>query len=457
MYLFILIILSLFICRPLADVTGIAAIRFIPIATFLLGTLRYMYIRKGVLGFSLPREKRGFLLYFAVIALYVYSIFRVSGGGVSTVAVLNYSVQFILIFVLLYFFINYLFGLKEDFDEQSQALIRGIVIALNIFLLINFVVYLAGIGAFAVGAFDLGEPSTLANAVGISLRRDGYFLTGHPNSFGGFLAMLSMVNYLTFRFFPIKQLERICLIVMLGICAFSFLLIDSRGAAGAAGISVIVIEGARIFRLIRLLPAATVFIPVLTLFVISLLQIFAQTDYASAIARNPSEIASGNNRAVIWKYCVQELKEFDVNHVMGYGQLGHMQSGVSKKWSREMKGWETYTHNFLFQVVFDMGYLGLLALLGLTFLGANYAFKLYKNGHKYAILFLGIPILYMFSGITEAPFGLSNYLYTNLFFLLFLVPILLWDIYLKSYTENQETEPEQELEEVKKTGKKART
>ncbi|MEO0935621.1 MAG: hypothetical protein AAFY21_18365, partial [Cyanobacteria bacterium J06641_2] len=50
--------------------------------------------------------KRGYLLFLTVIALYGLSIFRVSGGGFTYMAVVNYIAQFILIFTFLYTFIN---------------------------------------------------------------------------------------------------------------------------------------------------------------------------------------------------------------------------------------------------------------------------------------------------------------------------------------------------------------
>lgn len=449
MYLFILIVLSLFVCRPLAETTGIDALRFIPLVTFIAGTFRYIYVRRGVLGFSIPKEKKGFILYFVILFLYGISIFRVSGGGVTTTAVVNYIVQFVLIFTLFYFFTNFLYLKKENIKEVSLELIKGVLIALNVFLFINFLIYLGGLGAIATGAFEVDEPSTLAGVIGLSLKRDGYFLTGHPNSFGGFLAMMSVCNYLAFFYLSLNRLEKLFIFLTLGICAFSFLLIDSRGAVAAAGLTVVGIEILRRLRGLWILPKAAVFIPILTLFVISLLQVFAQTDMAASISRDPDEMASGNNRGVIWKYCVEELQEFKLEQVWGYGQLGHIQSGVSKKWSRAMKGWNTYTHNFLFQVIFDIGYFGLLCILYLVFIGANYSYKMYKEGDKYMILFLGIPILYMLSGITEAPFGISNYLYTNLFFVLFLIPILIQDLKLKSSTDVSDEIPVEKPKEEK--------
>lgn len=458
MYLFILIILSLFVCRPLSETTGIDALRFIPLLTFIAGTFRYIYVRRGVLGFSIPKEKKGLLLYLLIILLYGISIFRVSGGGVTTTAVVNYIVQFVLIFTLFYFFTNFLYVKKENVKEVSLDLIKGVLIALNIFLVINFLIYLGGLGAIATGAFEVDEPSTLAGVIGLSIKRDGYFLTGHPNSFGGFLAMMSVCNYLAFFYLSLNRLEKLFIVLTLGICAFSFLLIDSRGAIAAAGMTIIGIEILRRIRGLWLVPKAAVFIPILTLFVISLLQVFAQTDMAESISRDPDEMASGNNRGVIWKYCIEELQEFELEQVWGYGQLGHIQSGVSKKWSRAMKGWNTYTHNFLFQVIFDIGYFGLLCILSLVFIGANYSYKIYKKGEKYMIMFLGVPILYMLSGITEAPFGISNYLYTNLFFVLFLIPILIQDLRLKSYADGgEEISEEKPVEEKQKPGKKTRS
>lgn len=457
MHLFILIILSLFLCRPLAENTGIDAIRFIPLITFIAGTFRYIYVRRGVLGFSIPKEKKGILLYFVIVLLYGISIFRVSGGGVTTTAVVNYIVQFVLIFTLFYFFTNFLYVKKGNIKEISQDLIKGVLIALNIFLLINFVIYLFGLGALATGAFEVDEYSTLAGIFGIPLKRDGFFLTGHPNSFGGFLAMMSVLNYLAFFYLKLSRIEKLSMMLMLGICAFAFLLVDSRGAVGAAGLTILAIEILRRIRSLWILPKASIFIPILSLFAIGMLQVFAETDIAKSISRDPDEMATGNNRGVIWKYCVEELQEFELEHVWGYGQLGHIQSGVSKKWSRAMKGWNTYTHNFLFQVIFDIGYLGLFCLLYFVFIGANYSYKMYKKGEKYMVLFLGIPILYMLSGITEAPFGISNYLYTNLFFVLFLIPILIEDLRLKSTTDTPSQSPEVQAEIADKaTGREKR-
>jgi len=249
----------------------------------------------------------------------------------------------------------------------------------------------------------------------------------------------------------LKKRERIVLLFMLAICVFSFLLIDSRGALGATILGIAGIIGLQKIRALWIVPRATIFIPLLSLVVISLLQVFAETDIAKQISRDPDELASGNNRGVIWKYCMEELQDFKVDHITGYGQLGHIKSGVANKWSRSMKGWKTYTHNFLFQTVLDVGYLGLIAILALIFIGAKYSLTIYNKGHPYMMVFLGVPILYMLSGITEAPFGVSNFLYTSLFFVLFLMPILMYDMFLKATpSEKEEITPEEETSEVTK-------
>ncbi|MEM6805504.1 MAG: hypothetical protein AAF696_29175, partial [Bacteroidota bacterium] len=167
-------------------------------------------------------------------------------------------------------------------------------------------------------------------------------------------------------------------------------------------------------------------------------------------ARNPSEFATANNRGVIWKYCIEELQDFKAEHIFGYGQAGHLQSGISKRWSRDLDGWESYTHNFLFQIILDMGYLGLILILAFIYVSSQYCLKLYRAGYSYFIVFLGVPIVYLLSGIMEAPFGVANYLFTNTFFVFFLIPVLLWDLHVKSLEMG---EPEKESEEVATSGK----
>ncbi|MEM6802788.1 MAG: hypothetical protein AAF696_15370 [Bacteroidota bacterium] len=336
MYFFIISILSLLILRPLSWVTGIDALRYAPLIVFVAGVLLFFPLRKGVISFSLPKEKKGILLYFLVAIIYAVSLLRVSESEFSTVAVANYLVQFILIFFFYYMFLDFRFFQNPDFDYHAKAILKALIFAYNLFLLLNFFVYWAGITAHSLGKFELTDTSVFGSLFGLNLLRDSYFLTEHPNTFGSVLAMLTVVNYLAFFYLPMQRRAKLFLMLMLGICAFSFIVIDSRGSLAATGGTILMIEFLRRFKLIRTLPKIAVFIPLVTLVFISFLQFFAKTDYASEIARNPSEFATANNRGVIWKYCIEELQDFKAEHIFGYGQAGHLQSGISKRWSRDL-------------------------------------------------------------------------------------------------------------------------
>ena len=107
--------------------SGIDALRYAPLLVFVAGILLFFPIRKGVLTFSFPKERKGIILYFSVAIIYAVSLLRVSGGEFSTVAVANYLVQFILIFVFYYMFLDFRFIQNPDFDRHAKSVLKALM------------------------------------------------------------------------------------------------------------------------------------------------------------------------------------------------------------------------------------------------------------------------------------------------------------------------------------------
>lgn len=79
-----------------------------------------------------------------------------------------------------------------------------------------------------------------------------------------------------------------------------------------------------------------------------------------------STIATLNNRTMIWEVAFDELKNFKMIHLVGYGAFGHVASEMSYQYGGTWKDPGLISlHNTYLQHVIDIGYIGLLIFVAI--------------------------------------------------------------------------------------------
>lgn len=427
--------------------SDIGSLRFLPLLAIGYGIVRYFALPKGYIFTGKVMNKRDLLLYGLVAGVYALSMFRTQGEEVSMLANLNETTQLVGFSLFIYGWISRQFHTSPHaFHKTSQHVLLTVFSVPGLFIVINIGCYLLGItkpvdnpiAAIMTGG---GDSSVLASLLGLNLGRTGFYLTGQPNGFAIVVGAIWLSYVFAIGNIPLTGFVRVFVWIVLAAASFGILLLDSRGTMGEMVLTLGLFGVLSRLRLLWISQKLIWVIPFLSFFVTLGLQWVATTSFGAQLSRSEGELATGNNRGIIWKHCIHFMSDPTPEHVLGYGQNGHMTSGAVMTWARELNGWEAYTHSFLFQTFFDMGYLGIASILLLLSAVSRFAVTCYESGYRVYIMLAVFPVYYLLSGIFEATIGLFNHLYTLSFFLLTLTALLLKNEWLKQRSAPQAGHP----------------
>jgi O-antigen ligase len=135
--------------------------------------------------------------------------------------------------------------------------------------------------------------------------------------------------------------------------------------------------------------------------------LFENPAFLSFLSRNDEDVATGNNRNIIWAYCINELVNFKVIHLFGYGEFGQVGSKVSNFWAEDfslyLNSKYTSTHNTVLQLILDIGYVGAIIYYTLLISASKCIYNMYKiSGNRNLIIFQNFLLYIAFVGGTEA-------------------------------------------------------
>jgi O-antigen ligase len=249
----------------------------------------------------------------------------------------------------------------------------------------------------------------------------------HPNmvgALGGYLFILASGYYLHIKnkSFRIKGI----LVAYLVISLIIILMGDSRGTLFGSLLTVMLMLMLVGLKKVQLLKYSVIALPFSNILFIVMLQLTAHTSFMEQISRNGShDLATGNSRKFIYAAANNELADFKPIHLVGYGEYGIYGAGLIKYYMKKF-GYETESqrlissvaHNTVLQVIFDTGYLGLIAFLMLLYFVFSQAYTLSRKADPVFLLVLYFLTYYVLTGISETTFG-NYFTFLNLMFLLF--------------------------------------
>jgi O-antigen ligase len=144
-------------------------------------------------------------------------------------------------------------------------------------------------------------------------------------------------------------------------------------------------------------------IPASPFIVFAILGLLSNSFVAVAV-QGRGALATGSNRLYIWKPILNLLSHFDAAQIFGYGAFGQITSGATQGYLYLFRGY-TYVpaaHNFVLQTTLDIGYVGLIIVIGLMVVSIRSFAEVSKLGDLGASALLAGTVYLVLAGFTEA-------------------------------------------------------
>lgn len=329
-----------------------------------------------------------------------------------------------------YLMISYhLMILSVSFDLVEKSGFRGAVEKLGILFDCIFFLCLVNLILWAMGVTNASAQDNLATSgmaslyasMGINQPRVFFPMSLGVNNFG-IVSGLAMAYFLARSFVDNESTkERVVSLLKAVVPAVCLSLSDSRGAVVFA-VMALVSARFRAFRLLVLLLA--LLFPVAMIF--DLISVDEVADIALS-GRDGEGFLTG--RETIWIGVLSELSNFSFDHVVGFGAYGQSASGVSQTYGPSLAGFgKSYElispHNGVFQVVLDLGYLGLsvlLTLLTLTIYLCRQSMKSQANAAGVHYPILVVLLFVVMQSLTESCLSIYS---VETFFVLTVILLL---------------------------------
>jgi len=211
--------------------------------------------------------------------------------------------------------------------------------------------------------------SRMASWFGVDMQRVLFPLARGINSYGA-IAGLGIAGALATALTPgIGAVLRLVASFLATVSTIVVIMCDSRAALVFGIASALVVTIASRLGLVRHGRLTIPLMPALPAIVLSSLLLIANTPLGDALSRRPGDIESATSRVFFWTSAVAHLSQPQPLHVIGWGQYGQAGSGVSDAYGDMFTTYEADAelmslHNSTLQLVFDVGLVGLVIVMG---------------------------------------------------------------------------------------------
>lgn len=325
--------------------------------------------------------------------------------------IINNTIEWYKAFFLCIIWITIFFAYKKIKNNLNYFDI--IWLGIIFYVVINFILFVAGISPPANAYSDAGEAKIFSNFVGFAVKRTQFPVSLGVNGFGvicGLSTLLSVVRLIISRSFYS--------IVLFLICISSLLLSDSRGAIAGFIVSILLLFIFYLFRtnlISRIITSVIFLLYPLASYLIYSLSILLIGKFSNLSRGN--SILSG--RDVIWEGIIDFLKSMPIyNIIFGYGYMGQVTSGLSLSYMNlfahldNLKEETVNLHSSFFQLFIDMGLIGIAFLLFFIFKLLNLNAKKFIDGDNTALYGLCFVSYGVIVGATDLTFNQNNLVFT---------------------------------------------
>jgi O-antigen ligase len=314
-----------------------------------------------------------------------------------------------------------------NFKNANNTFFFYVVSLPMMYVLLNYLFKIFSIDIFNFIKIspELGRSDTLFSMTGIQLARLPFPLSNGINNFASFLGGVCLISFTFFLTTNNKKFKMYALLFSI-ICIPGLILLDTRSSYMGIIIiclSTVLLKDAKHLKISGLLIWFVGLLPVILVLTNFL---FENPEFLSFLTRENEEAGTGNGRNVIWAFCINELANFKLIHLFGYGEFGQVGSKVSDLWadyfSIYLNSNYTSTHNTILQLIFDIGYIGAIIYYSLLISASKCIYNMYKiTGNRNLIMFQNFLLYLAFVGGTEA----TN-THKSTFFLLIYILICLY-------------------------------
>lgn len=445
---FVLVLLGYLIAKPMEHEWPMTIIKLMPITLLLAGIAFFTFHEKRYLYHGRLNFHFGYFAIFILVIIYSFSILNtnIDPEFVTLFSKTNRIVGLILFGYFIYLFINIIFK-QNDFKQANKLLLLSIVLGPGLLILLNIILYALGINKTYVESephIQGATPGVLSSLLGFNFNREAFIFSEHPNNYAVVVGCTLLGLVIAFTNLSLSKSEKIMLIILIIASFFSLIILDSRSAFASTLVSitaVLVLKRIKSFSVLYILVLLAPFLP----FIIKHLLVFISGfDFIESISRPGSvhDIVTANSRIYIWNVIMDRFSDFSLDEKLffGYGEYGHVGSKDVNKWAWAFGS--TVAHNFCYQILYDMGYLGVCAFMTVLFWMVNANIKLVKEQNAISMLYMGFVIYYLLSGIFESTFGLYYDMYTTIFFLFVFSNVNIVNEYIKHKKDKDETNNE---------------
>lgn len=253
-------------------------------------------------------------------------------------------------------------------ERELPRLRNAIALSPAVFVAANVALLAVGVGA----GDSIGDGSAVVlELLGFDANRTLFPMAFGYADFGG-AACLGLVGTLMMQRQARGIVQRSVLLVGSLVCVYGLMAVDVRGAFIAVLLSgaVVLLAGPGMRRSLALVALA---IPVTAVLATAAVGAVAQTSDALSLNRAGTDPSTLSGRTYIWDVTTDRLGNADFDQIIGdtvgYGAFGPATEGVSQEYAAFLPSntdaQTGSTHNFAYQTVFDIGYLGLLVVVAL--------------------------------------------------------------------------------------------
>ncbi|AFK05416.1 O-antigen polymerase [Emticicia oligotrophica DSM 17448] len=315
------------------------------------------------------------------------------------------------------------------FFEFQNILQKLIIFPFSIFCFINFILYYFQIKLDLDEAISYQEasPALLLANIGINILRVKYPLATGYNSFASVIGLVFMLQILLILFTKFSVIRVICLTLLL----ITLVPIDSRMSIFIPiliSLFVFLFKGSS-FSYNRILFSISPFIYFILPVVLSVIM--------PILLGNVNNLQRGDDeseliRFTIWTVSLNFFLSFEIFQLIGYGEFGHFGSNISLQWANIFSSWTNNnlitTHNSIFAILFDMGYIGLICFMQCNFRIIYLIKKLYSLFRLESII-VGSMLLYC--SIVGSTESLMGFYFPNFLLIFFIVSVSFFQLATK--------------------------
>lgn len=355
------------------------------------------------------------LSFLGFVFLIILSYFRTCQPLVTYTTTIFRSLQLIFFIFYTHVFINYIYEKKQNYTHV-------VFIVSSIFIVINLFLFALNITFFNpyTNKFYIGESVMYNTFFGVNIDRVVFPLVSGFNEYGVYAGAILTFGFI-YLFSGIKNIYKTITLVFIILSFVTILYTDNRGALACSLVSIITVLFLRYFRRINYLKSFVFIFPFIPYILLIVLPIIGNYQIIVDVSRSSSEVESANARQIIWAYAANELIAFKYIHLVGWGDYGQFGSGASSGWADMLDTFEnsqyTSAHNFVLQMIFDIGYIGVGVFLVMFYRMINICTKIYKNNYNKSMLGYFAVLMYMlFAGSLESLYVFKAFFILMIYF-----------------------------------------